>query len=101
MPFEEPRGTPTHHVFPLLLARADRRTAFMERLKSHGVQSSVHYPPIHLFRVYRDRCGTKAGDLPRTEDFAAREVTVPLFPTMTDDQVETVILAVRDAAKGL
>ncbi len=61
----------------------------MEGLKAKGIQSSIHYPPIHLFSYYRERYGKQS--LPRTEDIAAREVTLPLYPTMSEDQLRLVV----------
>jgi dTDP-4-amino-4,6-dideoxygalactose transaminase len=84
---------PAYHIFPIILAPAIDRTAFMAHLRSQGIQSSVHYPPIHQFSAFqKEQVGTH---LPITEEAGRREVTLPLFPTMTDGQVATVVAAVR------
>jgi len=53
MPFQEwaqnPGVTPAYHIFPALLPEGSDRVAFMESLKADGVQTSIHYPPIHTF----------------------------------------------------
>jgi dTDP-4-amino-4,6-dideoxygalactose transaminase len=58
------------------------------------VQTSVHYPPVHLFTVYAPQ-----EPLPLTEEYARREVTVPLFPAMTDADVDRVarVLELQEA----
>ncbi len=59
----------------------------MEYLKDNGIQTSIHYPPIHQFDFYRRTFGYDDGFLPLTEDVAKREVTLPLYPSMTDEAV--------------
>ncbi|NOZ73039.1 MAG: hypothetical protein GXP38_14200 [Chloroflexi bacterium] len=54
-----------------------------------SIQTSIHYPPIHQFQYYRQRYPHIS--LPRTEAVSARELTLPLFPTMSDEMVSWVI----------
>lgn len=94
LPFEAARvGQPSHHIFPVLLPPHVDRHIFMSSLRDAGIQSSIHYRPIHTFSYYRDKFG--AVSLPLTEDIGRREVTLPLFPTMTDEQLELVIENVK------
>ena len=65
------------------------RAGVMAALQAAGIGSGVHYPPIHLFAVYR-RLGWKAGDFPIAERLGRALLTLPLFPTMTDADVERV-----------
>lgn len=67
-------------------------------MRAAGVQTSIHYPPIHKFSYYAERY--PGVNLPRTEDVAGREVTLPLYPAMSDDQINIVVSAVRDALTG-
>jgi len=76
------------HVYPLLLDDHLDRPAFRARLRAAGVQTSVHYPPLHLTRAYATAA---AYPLAATENYARRTVTVPLFPHMTDTQQSRVI----------
>ena len=93
LPFlETMQGNPSFHIFPILLPEHIQRETFMSRLRDAGIQSSIHYRPIHTFTFYQKKYGTIY--LPVTEDVAKREVTLPLFPTMTDEQIEVVIDAV-------
>jgi dTDP-4-amino-4,6-dideoxygalactose transaminase len=59
----------------------------MEKLKDYGIQTSVHYPPVHLFSLYQVRFGFKKGMLPKTEDVSQREVTLPLHPRMNEKDI--------------
>ncbi len=85
------------HIFPLLLPPGVQRQNFMAALKDRGIQTSVHYPPIHRFTHYQSLypAGFDHG-LPQTDDAADREVTLPLYPTLTDDQRSLVIAAIQE-----
>jgi len=83
-------GEAAGYVLPVLLDDPDRRAEVRARLRDeHGVATSHHYPPIHRLTAYRRLVGDVA--LPRTEDAARREVTLPLFPTMTAAQRDRVV----------
>ena len=66
-----------------------KRAQVMADLDAAGIGSGVHYPPIHLFALYR-RLGWKSGDLPHAEYIGRNILTLPLYPTMTDTDVERV-----------
>jgi dTDP-4-amino-4,6-dideoxygalactose transaminase len=77
-----------YHILPILLpTRADRKTA-IEGLKAKGIQSSIHYPPFWGFTAYAGQFS--ASDAPVAAEICDRELTLPLFPTMTDDEVDLV-----------
>jgi dTDP-4-amino-4,6-dideoxygalactose transaminase len=99
IPFEKMQSESVHYIFPVLVDDPARRLDFMRRLKAQGIQTSIHYPPIHLFEYYRKRFGHAPGDLPLTEAACAREVTLPLYPTMDESKVRFVCDAVRSALK--
>jgi dTDP-4-amino-4,6-dideoxygalactose transaminase len=80
------RGTPTWHIMPILLAPNVGRQAVIDGLKQAGVQSSIHYPAIQDFTAYRD-C---RGEVPLAREISARELTLPMYPTMTEAQVDYV-----------
>lgn len=95
VPFRDHPGVSAHHIFPVILPGEVNRLSFMEKMKEQGIQTSIHYPPIHLFTSYANR--NAIWDLRITEDIARREVTLPLYPLMTDDQVDLVSHAVRSS----
>ena len=84
----------SHHLAVAVLAsevnRDDARTA----LQSAKVQTSVHYPPIHRFSYYAEL--GRRRPLPVTDDVSQRIVTLPLFPHMTEEQVELVAQSLAD-----
>ena len=87
------------HIMPVLLTEGTDRSTVMARMRECGVQSSVHYPPIHLFSAFTQQDEPAA--LPRTEALAARELTLPLYPTMSEEQVTMVAEALKHALARL
>ena len=61
-------------------------------MKAEGIGIGVHYPAIHRFTLYRAQ-GWKDGDFPVAESIGASTVTLPLFPTMDDTDVDRVATA--------
>jgi dTDP-4-amino-4,6-dideoxygalactose transaminase len=93
-----PRSTRSaYHLLPILLPEGADREAVQARLADVGIQSSVHYPPIHLFSAYRLRFGTGDGDLPRTEGLAGRLLSLPMHARLTTGDVELVVDALAEA----
>ncbi len=97
IPFKAQFGYPAYHLFPVLLPEGSQRKAFIDCLRGLGIQTSIHYPPVHLFTYYRSRYADIS--LPVTESIAAREVTLPLFPGMKSGDVDAVVEAVRTAVE--
>jgi dTDP-4-amino-4,6-dideoxygalactose transaminase len=81
---------------PILRPPGSNRLGFMEHMKSHGIQTSIHYPPIHKFQAFAGT-GLGGGDLPVTENVTGRQVTLPLYPTLKDEEVMVVVQAVHGA----
>jgi dTDP-4-amino-4,6-dideoxygalactose transaminase len=81
-----------HHLFTVVLDEGVDRARFRETLASRGVQTSVHYPPAHRFSIYAAQA-----ELPVTEAYGERAVTLPMFATMTAAQQGEVVEAVRSA----
>jgi dTDP-4-amino-4,6-dideoxygalactose transaminase len=92
LPFRNAAGESAYHLFPIVLPPDVDRTKFMDCLREERIQSSIHYPAIHQFGYYSKRYPDVS--LPVTEDVSKREVTLPLYPTMSDSQVDLVISAV-------
>jgi dTDP-4-amino-4,6-dideoxygalactose transaminase len=88
-----PDTDPNHHLFCVLLNPDADREAFRAALAADGVQTSLHYPPIHHFSIYRQG-GLR---LPHTEDYASRAVTLPMYAELTHSQQDLVVDAVRAA----
>lgn len=95
VPFSKSHGISSYHILPVLLSERVNRERFMAYLRRQGIQTSIHYPPIHLFSYYKGLLPHSSG-LPLTEDVGGREVTLPLFPAMEEQDVNYVVDAVKD-----
>jgi dTDP-4-amino-4,6-dideoxygalactose transaminase len=95
VPFENHAGISAAHLMPVLLPAGINRQSFMESMKLQGIQTSIHYPPIHTFTAYND--GKTKYSLPITEEVVGRELTLPLYPAMSSVDVFTVVKAIAHA----
>lgn len=100
VPFGDAKGESAFHLFPILLAEGCDRIAVMECLKAAGVQSSIHYRPIDTFSAYQSAGFGPCDHLTRTHSIGSRTVTLPLYPSMTHDQVDFVCATLKSAVSG-
>ena len=93
IPFEglATEGRRAYHLFPVLFADATARDRAADCLRDARIQTSHHYRPLHTMSAYRDATLS----LPKTEEFAARELSLPFHPNMTDSDVELVVQTIR------
>jgi dTDP-4-amino-4,6-dideoxygalactose transaminase len=82
-----PHRDSAHHLAVVVLPRGSDRERLREALAARRIQTSVHYPPIHRFSAYE---ASGARPLPRTNELGERLLTLPLFPHMTEEQVDEV-----------
>jgi dTDP-4-amino-4,6-dideoxygalactose transaminase len=99
LPFVHRLEDSAHHIFPILLDDAAMRNAFREALRERGIQTSVHYPPVHQFTHHRAIVGEVR--LPATEEVSAREVTLPLHPLLSVEDVGVICDAVAESLASL
>lgn len=103
---EVPRALPllrsSWHLYVLRLhldqLRIDRGR-FIEELALRGVTASVHFIPLHLQPFYRDRYRYGHGDFPYAEREYFRSLSLPIYPTMRDEEISHVIWAVSDVVR--
>ncbi|MBI2610958.1 DegT/DnrJ/EryC1/StrS family aminotransferase [Candidatus Kaiserbacteria bacterium] len=87
--------TPAYHLF---VVTVQNRPTFIEHMKSRGIDTSMHYPtPCHLQKAYAS-LGHKRDDFPNTEYVADHCVSLPLFPELTEQEIERVVEAVNSYA---
>jgi dTDP-4-amino-4,6-dideoxygalactose transaminase len=96
MPFSAHPGQSAYHILPVLLPKDCDRLRFMDSMKAQGIQTSIHYPPIHTFQAYQSE-NRHASGLAVTESVAMREVTLPLYPDLPEEGVLEVVQSVARA----
>ena len=85
------RGEPAHYILPACV-RGVNRDALRQAMAEEGIQTSMHYPPVHHFAHYLD----PSLELPHTEWVGESALSLPLYPSMTNDQVVAVCDAIRN-----
>ncbi|MHB8863503.1 MAG: DegT/DnrJ/EryC1/StrS family aminotransferase [Pirellulaceae bacterium] len=80
------------HLFPIILneAASPSRNLFIDLLTQNGVGTSVHYKPLHRMSYYRERYGLKATDFPNAERIWRGCVSLPIYPTLSDEDLDYV-----------
>jgi dTDP-4-amino-4,6-dideoxygalactose transaminase len=93
-----PKARPgCRHVYHVYVVRTGDRDKLRDVLGEQGIQTGTHYPiPVHLQAAHAD-LGYHAGDFPVAEQAAREVLSLPIFPEMTREQVQTVAAAVSEA----
>jgi UDP-4-amino-4,6-dideoxy-N-acetyl-beta-L-altrosamine transaminase len=93
LPYENENVESNFHLYILQVkenSRFDRYDLFTHMQSLHYAPM-VHYIPVHLLGYYRKRIGYKYGDFPVSENFYERAISIPLYPSLTDVEVEKVV----------
>ena len=93
IPYKDSPYTSSNYIFPILLKNGNisKRNEFRQKLVNLGIQTSIHYPAVHKFSIYDNSKIT----LPKTEYVSDNEITLPLFPKLTEQQINEVISAIK------
>lgn len=92
----EPELESACHLFTVVLDASYDRDTVRAAMAERGVQTSVHYPAAHRFEIYRDG----APQLPLTDAYAARSITLPIFADMTTKQQDIVVASLAQALRA-
>jgi len=88
---------PVYYVYNILL---DKRDGLIERFKEKGIGYSIYYPmPLHLQKCFA-YLGHREGDFPVAESVAKRILALPIYPEITDDEVDYVCDVIQSFCRG-
>lgn len=99
IPYEAPRLSSCFHLYAPLFdfeAIGKTRKEVMADLRAKGLGTQVHYIPVHTQPFYKETYGYKEGDYPKAEYYYEHELSLPLYPLLTDEQVREVIRIVKE-----
>ena len=97
LPTTDPRNV---HVFNQYTLRAQKRDELMAYLKKHDIGHKVYYPvPLHLQECYQP-LGYSKGDFPVSEQLAQEVLSLPVYPELTDVQMESVVMRISEFYNG-
>ncbi len=102
LPLTLPQARPeAAHVYHLYVVACDNRDALIAHLAQQGVGTAVHYPvPAHRHKGYAERVRVSAAGLPETDRLVGRILSLPIYPELTDAEVDRVIVAIRGYFKA-
>ena len=84
------------HIFQTFAIRIPNRDAVLKAMQDKGIGVLIHYPiPVHMQEAYAD-CGKGEGDFPVSEKIAKEIMSLPMFPHMQEEQVETVVQTLKE-----
>jgi dTDP-4-amino-4,6-dideoxygalactose transaminase len=96
-PVRRPDVDPCFHLYPVRIHEGRRREVF-ERMRAQGIGVQVNYIPVYWHPVYED-LGYRRGMCPNAEAFYAEEISLPLFPGLSDDDVDRTVEILVDALR--
>jgi dTDP-4-amino-4,6-dideoxygalactose transaminase len=85
-----PGSKHSYHMI-VIFVQSDRRDAIREELSRAGVETSIHYDPVHLEPYFQKTFGFRPGDFPIAESFGFSAITLPLYPSLTEEEQNYVI----------
>ncbi len=85
------------HVYHIYAILSQQRNMLQQKLHAQGIQTGLHYPiSVHLQKAYAD-LGYKSGDFPNSEKVAAEELSLPMYPELTEEQIKITCTSVQSA----
>jgi dTDP-4-amino-4,6-dideoxygalactose transaminase len=95
VPFTHHHEFASNYIFPIVLknSNVEKREEVRNKLHQAGIQTSVHYPAVHRFSIYREL----ASDLRMTEYVSDNEITLPMYAQLTDEQVDYIADVLKQA----
>ncbi|MBP5769507.1 MAG: DegT/DnrJ/EryC1/StrS family aminotransferase [Fibrobacter sp.] len=98
VPFANCTEFTSNYIMPVVLTQGSKedRDAIREKIHAAGIQTSVHYPAIHKFSIYKDYGAV----LPQTEYVTDHEITLPMYAALTMEQVDFICETINKAING-
>lgn len=100
IPYADWKELSASYIFPVVLRNGNekKRDKLREFLMEHGIQTSVHYPPSHRFKIYKDYV---TGELPMTEYVADNEFTLPMYGSLSEEQIIYIVDVLKKGLRHL
>jgi dTDP-4-amino-4,6-dideoxygalactose transaminase len=98
IPFIENKEFVSNYIFPIVLKQSslEKREITREKLKDNGIQTSVHYPPVHKFSIYKKYTTS----LPKTEYVSDNEITLPMYSSLKEIEIEYICNVLKNEVRG-
>ena len=98
VPFADNKEFVSNYIMPTVLTKGDTayRDAVRDKIHAAGVQTSVHYPAVHRFSIYKDYQAV----LPQSEYVTDHEITLPMYASLTEEQIDFIVKTFDEALHG-
>ena len=102
VPVEKKGIRSAYHIYPIQLKGKfiGKRKEIFDRLRNRGLGVQVHYIPVYLHPYYRRNLGFKSGICPAAESYYSRAISLPLYPSLTNTQVQAIVRIVKEVFNG-
>jgi UDP-4-amino-4,6-dideoxy-N-acetyl-beta-L-altrosamine transaminase len=98
IPFQKEAASSAWHLY-VIKCNTEKRNSIFELLRKCDIGVNVHYIPMHTHPYYQKKFGFTWGDFPRSEDYYQHAITLPIFPSLHDDEIEYIISSVLESVK--
>lgn len=88
-------GTIEGHAYHLYVLEVENRLELYDYLRTKGIYAQIHYIPCHLMPYYKE-IGWKEGDRPKSENYYRNCISIPMYPTLSDGDLEKVIFEINE-----
>ncbi len=88
-----------YQMYTIQLKDNKTREKLQQNLTKAGIMSKIYFSPVHLKTLYREHFNYKQGDLPTTENISQKVLTLPLYPTLTNKEMDYIIDKIKDCCK--
>ncbi|PIT89470.1 MAG: UDP-4-amino-4,6-dideoxy-N-acetyl-beta-L-altrosamine transaminase, partial [Candidatus Levybacteria bacterium CG10_big_fil_rev_8_21_14_0_10_36_7] len=95
LPITKPFAKHAWHLYTILLSKDIDRNLFFQKMRDQNIGVNVHYIPCYHHTYYKENFNFQPSDFPVTEDIFQRIITLPLFPSLTEEQIRRVINATK------
>ena len=98
VPFADNKEFVSNYIMPTVLTKGDTayRDAVRDKIHAAGVQTSVHYPAVHRFSIYKDYQAV----LPQSDYVTDHEITLPMYASLTEEQIDFIVKTFDEALHG-
>ncbi len=102
LPFTRSEVKHAYHLYPLQIdfnSQPNSKADFFEKMYQSGINLQVHYIPVHLQPYYQKNYSYKHGDFPIAENFYLNEVSIPIYPNLSESDQQRVIDSIKNNVK--
>ncbi|MFN3870845.1 MAG: UDP-4-amino-4,6-dideoxy-N-acetyl-beta-L-altrosamine transaminase [Aquificaceae bacterium] len=95
LPVEKPYAIHSYHLYPIRLKDKEERRRIYKELRNKGIGVQVHYIPVY-WHPFLEEKGYKRGLCPKAEEFYSRELSIPIYPDLKEEDIDYVVSSLKE-----